>query len=358
MSTRSGQPYSPNKIFHHREWIDQIRDGGFPPPIFVEIIPTNRCNHNCTFCAYRNSDYNPESDFAAANEIPFTKLAEIVESCSTMGVKAIEVTGGGEPTVHPQFLDFCRLVIDKGLDLGLVTNGTRWTDETTEVLRHAAWVRFSVDAGSAKSYSDIRCCPKIHYSRVRQSIHQLASARGTHQTPIIGVGFVVTKDNWKEVHNATWKAREDGADNIRISAVFQEQGLSYFDSFGEEAAKSCREITTTFTSPKFTVFNLFSDRLNDLYDGRPSYSRCYFQQASSFIGADQKVYRCCVQSYNPIGYVGDLHNRTFKDLWNAEETKNTIWDFTPASCEHCMFNKKNLNMKYATQHNPLHVNFV
>jgi hypothetical protein len=47
-----------------------------------------------------------------------------------MGVKAVQITGGGEPTAHPRHADIFRAVLDRGLDLALVTNGVLLRDET------------------------------------------------------------------------------------------------------------------------------------------------------------------------------------------------------------------------------------
>ena len=351
-------PYSPNKIFHHRKWIDSVRRGEFPPPIFVEILPTNRCNHRCTFCSYRNQEYGSSQRFNPKDEIPFKKLAEIVEDCAEMGVKAIEVTGGGEPMMHPQFLDLCRLIISKGLDLGLVTNGSWWTDEATEVLKDAAWVRISIDAGCKKTYEAVRRCKPRAYDIVRQAIRDLSSIKQTNPTPIIGVGFVVMQDNYKDIEHAVARAREDGADNIRISAVFQEKGAAYFESFKEETQQQCRKIAGEYSNKDFTVFNLFDDRLTDLSAGSPDYSTCHFQQASTYIGADQHVYRCCVLGYNDLGFLGSLKQQRFKDMWNRPETREAIWEFNPRVCPQCMFNNKNRSINYALQQNPLHVNFI
>ena len=350
-------PYSPNKIFHHTGWLDSIRAGEFPAPIFVEVIPTNRCNHSCDFCAYRSKGYTSSQLFNPADEIPHEKLAKIVEDCADMGVKAIEVTGGGEPMLHPWFLDFCRLILSKGIDLGLVTNGSRWTKEATEVMKDAAWVRFSIDAGREETYTQIRHCSPITYPIIRQAIQDLSQARGASPTPIIGVGFVVTKANWTEVVDAAAKAKADGADNIRISAVFQSEGVAYFTDFLQQAKALCRE-AETLNCKTFRVFNLFDDRIEDLQSQAPDYINCYFQQASTYIGADQRVYRCCVISYNSLGCLGSIQDKTFKDLWQSQLLQERIERFDARNCSCCMFNTKNKTIQYALEQNPLHVNFI
>src|SRR5574343_183849 len=94
-------PYSPLKIIHHRKWLETVREGKQPAPIFVQIIPTNRCNQHCNHCAYRLPGYSSNQLFNPRSEMSIEKILETIRDCKEMGVKAIELTGGGEPTLHP-----------------------------------------------------------------------------------------------------------------------------------------------------------------------------------------------------------------------------------------------------------------
>ena len=351
-----GNPYSPLKVFHHRYHLAMLGAGRHVTPVHVQIILTNRCNQGCLFCSYRQPGYSSNESFDTRDEIPSWKLAEIIEDCKSMGVKAIEVTGGGEPTCHPHFLDICRQITELGMDLGLVTNGSKWSAEHATVLARAKWVRFSLDAGSPETYATLRHSRPEVYGEVYIHIRELLSARkGTD--PLVGIGFVVNADNWQEVVDATIAAKEVGVDNIRLSAVFQNDGASYFDGFGVEAAKLCREAEAMAT-PTFRVFNLFGDRVHDLVEGKPDYSFCGFHRLCTYIGADENVYRCCVVSYNAIGLIGSLKTRRFSELWDDPETKRNLAEFDAHRCPRCMFHGKNRTIAYALDKNPRHVNFL
>ena len=65
-----------------------------------------------------------------------------------MGIKSITWTGGGEPTVHNDFLQFIKYADKYGIKQGLNTNGALLTDEMIDFIgKHFSYVRFSVDAG-------------------------------------------------------------------------------------------------------------------------------------------------------------------------------------------------------------------
>jgi Fe-coproporphyrin III synthase len=354
-------PYSPDKIQHHHRHVNLLRDAVSVSPIHVQLIPTNVCNQGCKFCAYRQDGYSSNESFDPRQSIPFHKLAEIVSDCDAIGVRAIQLTGGGEPVCHPQFYDLCELILSCGIDLAVVTNGSRWTEEHVNCLSGAKWVRFSVDAGNAKTYSMIRRTEGKIYDRVRKII-RLMTGRASH--PTVGVGFVVNLDNWREIVQATLAARDDGADNIRLSAVFQDGGAGYFDGFADEASELCREAEELSTDT-FKVINLFGDRVGDLAQGIPDYSHCWYSHICTYIGADLAVYRCCVYAYNHKGLLGSIFDRPFREMWADLVTQNGLWEFDPRSCERCMYNERNRSIQSVINGDrpissdpPDHVNFV
>jgi cyclic pyranopterin phosphate synthase len=242
--------------------------------------------------------------------------------------------------------------------LALVTNGWALRDEVVPLLMRAKWVRVSVDAGCAETFSQMREVPLSSFGKVWANVQRLCAARdAAGSDTIIGVGFVVTKENWREVGIATLMAKMNGADNIRLSAVFQPDDEAYFADFHTQAAALCRE-AESHTGDGFRVFNNFGDRLADLKEHSPDYSFCGYQHFSTYIGADLNVYRCCVQSYNPRGLVGSLKAQTFAELWASEDKRANYAAFDATGCERCMFNEKNRTINYALATEPAHVNFV
>ena len=349
--------YSNLKIFHHRERVDAARSGSHPFPIHVQIIPTNVCNQRCRFCSYRCPGYSSNETFDPRESIPFPKLAEIINDCEDMGVRAIEITGGGEPTCHPQFLNLCEAILGAEIDLGLVTNGSRWSEDHVRLLSEAKWIRFSIDAGARNTYAMVRRVKSAVYDQVRAAVRRQHESRIPEVNQIIGVGFVVTRDNWSEIAVAAERARDDGADNIRISAVFQDKGAAYFDSFGMEAAKLCHQ-AKDLANERFRVFDLFSERVHDLVVGRPTRPFCGLQHFVTYIGADLNVYRCCVVAYNHVGLLGSIAEVSFREFWQSLQTAKALDDFDARVCPRCMFNGKNEIIAYALSPNPPHVNFL
>jgi MoaA/NifB/PqqE/SkfB family radical SAM enzyme len=362
-------PYSPLKVFHHQERLSVLRDGGQPAPAQVQLVISDFCNQSCSFCAYRMEGYTANELFKVIREdgtadsnpkrmIPLAKCLEILDDCRDMGVGAVQITGGGEPTAHPDHAAVFAAVLDRGLDLALVTNGVIMRDGIPELLARAKWVRVSIDAGAPETYASVRRVAPSQFEKAWTNVRRLCEARDKAGSGlIVGVGFVVTRENWREVVAAARLARDAGADNLRISAVFQPDDERYFDGFQAEAAALCRE-AVELSAGRFRVFNNFGERVADLKQHAPDYSFCGYQNFSTYIGADQNVYRCCVTAYNPRGLVGSVKAQRFSELWESQAKHDDFAAFDARGCERCMFNGKNRTIAYALSETPAHVNFV
>ncbi len=350
--------YSPLKIFHHRGRIDALQRGEQPNPAQVQLIITNRCNHRCKFCSYRMPGYTSNQMFNAADEIPYAKVLEIIDDCREMEIPAIQVTGGGEPTIHPQFSEIVEQIVSRGLQLAIVTNGNVLPEKSIPTLACATWVRFSIDAAEEATYRSLRGVGEAAFKKTWKNIDRLVVEKYRQQSDVvIGIGFVVTRENFREVVTATQQAKDAGVDNIRLSAVFQNDGADYFDAIHPEAIELCREAVKLQT-PTFRVFNNFDHRFEDLELAHPDYSFCGIQHFNTYIGADLNVYRCCVNAYNRLGLIGSIRNHRFATLWRSAWKRYNFAEFDARKCSWCMFNEKNRTIAYAIANNPPHVNFV
>lgn len=152
---RNSTPYSSLKIFDHPDVIEKLKQGERCPPVYIRIKPTNRCNHNCSYCHYRNA-YLDLDEYNPSDEIPREKMLEIVRDMSDMGVKAVTFSGGGEPLLYPHIEETMERVLDAGIDLSVITNGSLLFGHKAELLAHSKWVRISVESISDEEYCNIR----------------------------------------------------------------------------------------------------------------------------------------------------------------------------------------------------------
>ena len=121
------EEYSPFKIVHHPDKLEAMRRGEQLVPLQVQIVPSNKCQHGCTFCAYRTEGFITNEDFNKGDELDYYKILQCLDDFVDMGVKAVHYTGGGEPLTHPMIQDIFKATLHRGLDLALVTNGEMLT---------------------------------------------------------------------------------------------------------------------------------------------------------------------------------------------------------------------------------------
>ena len=346
--------YSPLKPVFHVDQLETLRAGRYPVPVHVQLVLSDLCNQDCSFCAYRMSGGLSTELFGTAathnpnRKMPFEKAMEIVEDCARLGVKAIQFTGGGEPTVHPKHLEVMRFAQVLGMQTGLVTNGVKM-DPAHPSIRAMTWVRVSVDAGTAESYAHIRGVSAAMWGRVWGNVKALSAGYEGK----LGVGFVVTPANYHELAACARMCEASGVQNMRIGAVFSEMGDGYYGDLVpaiHEAIAKAKAVVSTLE-----VIDLFDRRMKDLDDGRPTDEFCGYQHFNAYIGADLNVYRCCNTAYTTRGTVASLKNQRLAEFFDNPATGYKGFD--ARNCTACQFNAQNKAIASLLTA-PEHVNFV
>lgn len=344
--------YSSFKPAWHVERIQQLRRGEDIVPTHIHFVIADLCNQDCHFCSYRMSTGFASERFPDEQGnrnprrfVPTAKALEILDDCAALGVKAIEFTGGGEPTVHPDHRQIIRHAQNLGLSTGLVTNGVLLRDDPC--FRDLTWLRLSLDASKPSTYERMRRSKA--WPKVMSNLY-LAARLGK---PHVGVGFVVTRENWSEITGACLIAKSAGVKYIRLSAMFSTQEAHYYEGLLDKIREERRR-AALFSDDTFKVIDLFGDRIDDLDQGAPDYAFCGKQQFVLYIGGDQQVYTCCTNAYTTHGLIGDLREQRFAD-WLRSHRR---YDFDSRKCHHCQFNESNRLVSFLLDPNPAHVDFV
>jgi radical SAM protein with 4Fe4S-binding SPASM domain len=329
-------------------------------PVHAQVILSDLCDMDCDFCAYRMSGYPSNQLFGRPDKhgrvnpnrmLSYETAIGLLDDFAEMGVRAVQFTGGGEPTIHPRVVDVLRETHARGLAFSLVTNGAHLTDALCDVLRDATWVRVSIDAGNAHTYAKTRRVPEKTYEKVRKNLRGLAGKKRSADSSVeIGVGFVVTPDNWQEIAIAAAKAHDDGAGNFRISAMFNPKHDEPFRGIRQDAENFCWAARQMETD-SFKVYDRFSERVEDLKT-HPDGPRCGYQYFTTYVGGDGNVYRCCNTAYSERGLLGSIYDHGFKALWQ-NGVQSSFRDFDARGCEFCQFRKINHEIENALEADPV-----
>lgn len=106
------------KILSFRKDAVRLHKGEMVPPTMGIVYPTYSCNMRCFGCISNAENARPAS-------ISLDLFRNFVLDFSAMGGESLEFSGGGEPTLHPQFAQLIDIVASSNLQFGMITNGTR-----------------------------------------------------------------------------------------------------------------------------------------------------------------------------------------------------------------------------------------
>jgi MoaA/NifB/PqqE/SkfB family radical SAM enzyme len=334
-------------------WLDRLatlRRGVVPPPVHVQLVLSDLCNQDCGFCAYRMSAGLSNELFPQGNRknpnrmISWAKAEEIIDDCAELGVKAIQFTGGGEPTMHPDHLALFGQAQRLGLSTALVTNSIN-LDTAHPAVRAMSWIRVSVDAGTPETYARTRRVAARHWDTVWCNVASLA----THCAGTVSVGFVVTPENFRELPLLAFKTKGAGAANVRVGAVFSADGVGHYGALLPEIRAVLAAVRAEHGD---FIVDLFDRRIEDLEAGAPTEPLCGYQALTTYIGGDLGVYRCCNTAYTRAGKVADLHDVRFAHLFGRP-----VDAFDARTCRFCQFRGQNQVIAATQIHTP-HVEFV
>lgn len=113
------------------------------------------CNAKCPNCPYTNSEIRTDyQDRPLMNEDTFKIIAD---QCGEYGAW-IRISGGGEPMLHPKAVKLMEYAKKVGAKVGLITNGSRFTEASSRRLLAAQidMIEFSVDAADPQTYERVR----------------------------------------------------------------------------------------------------------------------------------------------------------------------------------------------------------
>lgn len=336
--------YSGLKIFHYQNKLDSLNKENeeILAPIHIRIKPTNVCNHNCWYCAYKVDTLQLGQDMVERDFIPKEKMFEILDDCKDMGVKAITFSGGGEPFIYKHFEETIEKVIENKIAFASLTNGSKLKGKIAELFAlHATWLRVSIDGYDDISYANYRGASKNAFSDIIQNIKAFSHIKNRKCN--LGISFIIDDKNYKEIYEFSKLMKEIGVDSIKLSpCVVNNDGKKnnqYHQPFYEMAKILSQKVKKELEDDSFEVFDSYH-LLEETFEKK--YQWCPYLQILPVIGADLNIYPCQDKAYNlENGLIGSIKNMSFREFWF--EDKNKFFKINP-SCHcnnHCVADSKN-----------------
>lgn len=125
------------KFWRHRNNLENYRNKIPGTIISTHISPEGACNLKCPYCSVTYRD--------TFSRLPLDTIKDYTEKLLSRGLKAVILTGGGEPTVYKQFNELVSFLKSSGLEVALITNGTQTHRVEEEVWSMFEWIRVSIN---------------------------------------------------------------------------------------------------------------------------------------------------------------------------------------------------------------------
>lgn len=354
------QIYTKYKIFHYKEKLDSLPKSNpeIEPPIHIRIKPTNICNHDCWYCAYKVSNLQLGQDMVERDYIPREKMMAIIDDCEEMGVKSITFSGGGEPFVYKHMTETAKKLAQTNIAFASLTNGAKLKGEAAEIFaHHGTWVRVSIDAWDDESYAKQRSVKVGEFSKVLKNMTDFKALGGDC---LLGASVVTDRQNAKHVYELVAKLRDTGIDSVKIApCITSNEGAEnnvYHEPIFQTVKEQIAKAKNDFECDSFEVYDSYHDQLESF---EKHYEWCPYLQILMVIGADLNIYPCQDKAYNlDDGLLGSIKDVRFRDWWYSD--KANFFKINPAKVcnHHCVADAKNKMLLEFLEADPKHLGFV
>lgn len=334
------------------------------PPAQISITPTNFCNLKCHSCWQRDGAHHSKSP-SNPTEIPEQKLCDIIRQASELGVRCVELTGGGEPLARKSATaQLIKEIKNRSMIGWMTSNGTLFTPDIIKLMIELGWdkLTFSLDGPDAKTNDFLRP-PSGSFEKVINALGLFNEYKKllNKDIPEITFNVVVSKYNIDKLSEIIYLASRHAVRGVTFEPIkiLSSECKGLLVDFEEEYGRIMKELERAqLSASKNNIFTnidglmrtpelikysgkLLSGMPAKTFNGKESKLLnvpCIEPWFHIYLEADGNVRPCCV---NP-GFGENIHNKSLRDIWFGEEFssfRNAIISRNyPLSCNQCNAN--------------------
>ena len=310
-----------SKVLYHIDKIAQLRRMGTTlAPVNVEIDLSNRCSHGCSWChfAYTHTKGplagkrdKPAGHIDGGDLMSIELAYSILRQLAQAGVKSVTWTGGGEPTLHPHFIDIIKFAAELGLDQGLYTHGGHITPELAKVIKkHLTFAYVSLDECTPEAFK--RSKGVARFGAVLAGINNLVAAEGG---ATVGVGFLLHPGNCNDVDAMVGLGKELGVDYVQFRPIIDYDQAAPGDLVTDvQWTNSAINNLRKYAGDPFVLADAWRFEMYRDWNGH-GYETCNWAAMQTVITPNGKIWRCLNKREHPDALLGDLSTESFMSIW-------------------------------------------
>jgi radical SAM protein with 4Fe4S-binding SPASM domain len=340
-------PFEKNKILTMYPVAKKILEGEMVYPLMAVVYPSYVCNHNCQGCSYRELNRKENVFLDPKN---FVKL---LRSLRSLEVKSIELSGGGEPTSHPQFCELAEGAVKEGFDLALLTNGFLLSGRIADVVvDNFTYVRVSVDANDGGVYNQIHRPPEIYgFQTILNNLEEVISKRNQRNSKLtVGAKVLVCQTNMNFIESVTSLAKDIGCDYVQFEPMRNTE-----DSLFPEQIARVDDLIKTLQE-RYYPFSVCGGA-----KGSKTNMKCWLSPIHILVDPLGDVYPCSHYQYRRGSTrMGNLFRQPLEKIWFGSKHKEVIRDLKVEECNlyDCRWHYYNEIMWQVIMENKMHLNFL
>jgi GTP 3',8-cyclase len=314
------------KLLAHLPRLAMLQAGGVPDPINIEIDLSNRCSLGCEWCHFaythtrgplKGKREKPEGAILGGDLMDTDLAFSILDQIAGRNI-SVTWTGGGEPTLHPDFDNVVRYAHERGIEQAIYTHGGHLDTRHAFLRKALRFIYVSLDATNAEDYKRDKGVDR--FWAVIQNLDRLANDMGD---AVVGVGFLVTEKNWRKAGEAVDLAMSVRANYIQFrptilydmqhptrvteSTDWMEEAIPYLDQV--------HKAHPGFVEIDLDRFTAYRD-----WDGH-GYPTCWWSTLQTCITPNGKMWTCVNLREHPGAELGDLSVEGFDEIWGRRPVK-------------------------------------
>lgn len=175
---------------------------------------------------------------------------------------------------------------------------------------------------------------------------------------MLGINFVIGKENFRTVYESAKALKEMGVDNVKFEPLVANV-KEYHNDIKDIVIEQIDHAIEDCSDDDFKIINNYEDNWEDVVFEAQTVEKCYACRILTVIAANQKVYTCFNRLYVDDAVIGDLRGQSFKDLWFSDETmKKLNVLYPPVDCRHiCAYRSRNELLQDYFDVDMKHINF-
>jgi len=302
--------------------------------IVTELDLTNECNNKCTKCIGNNH---------LKDQLAWKEIRHIAEGLQELNGQGVILSGGGEPLLHPNFIEAVGLLRSHGLKVGINSNCLSLNEDiAVAIARDCEYFRVSLDAGDASMYRQTHGMNEESFGKVINNIKMMARVKDEMGSKLsFGTGFLTSEQTIGQMEAFVRLSKDCGADFAQFRP-YQNDLTDVTDQY--------HDIKRRYESEGFKV--LASTQKYSMIGAmeRKAYDKCRGMFFSTVITANARMYACLHHRQNDAFLIGDMREgqgKTLSQIWNSHKK---WYVYETIDVKHCPLNCRNDSIN-GTLHN-------